>query len=97
MAVALVTGANGFIGAHLVKALVERDYHVRCLVRGTSDLTSLHNIPDIELHLGDVRQPDTLVAPVQNVDIIFPLYRPDCSVWCRTPYRRSGKSRIEHT
>jgi nucleoside-diphosphate-sugar epimerase len=73
MAVALVTGANGFIGAHLVKALVERDYHVRCLVRGTSDLTSLHNIPGIELHLGDVRQPDTLVAPVQNVDIIFHL------------------------
>jgi nucleoside-diphosphate-sugar epimerase len=34
---ALVTGANGFVGSHLVEALVAAGLRVRCLVRATSD------------------------------------------------------------
>jgi len=34
----LVSGANGFIGSHLVEALLERGYNVICLVRKTSNL-----------------------------------------------------------
>jgi len=34
---ALVTGSCGFIGSHLVKALINRGYEVFCLIRKTSN------------------------------------------------------------
>jgi dihydroflavonol-4-reductase len=72
MAQVLVTGANGFIGSHLIPALLERGHTVRALVRPTSDLTALRGLP-ITLYLGDVRAPDTLRAPVEGVEIVFHL------------------------
>ena len=72
MAQILVTGANGFIGSHLVRALLLRGHRVRGLVRATSDLTSLQGL-DIELYLGDLREPDSLVAPLRGVDYVYHL------------------------
>ena len=72
MSIALVTGANGFIGSHLVPLLVERGYQVRCLVRTTSDLSALRGQP-VALYLGDLREPDTLVQPVVGVHYVFHL------------------------
>ena len=69
---ALVTGANGFIGSHLVRELLRRGYEVRCLVRHTSDLSSLPGLP-VTLYVGDVRDPDTLEEPTKDVDYIFHL------------------------
>ena len=40
MAGALVTGATGFIGYHVAKALKEKGYDVRALVRDGSDPSS---------------------------------------------------------
>jgi len=50
--VCLVTGATGFIGSHLAERLVRDGYQVRCLVRPTSDTTSLDGL-DVELATGD--------------------------------------------
>ncbi len=36
--IAVVTGASGFVGSHLVDLLIEKDYEVRCITRKTSNL-----------------------------------------------------------
>ena len=41
--VAVVTGANGFIGSHLVDYLLKKNFEVRCIVRGSSNLQWLEN------------------------------------------------------
>ena len=74
----LVTGANGFIGSHLVRhllALKEKEdwkEEIVCLVRSTSDLSSLKGL-DVKLVIGDVRNPKTLVKAVQGATYIFHL------------------------
>ena len=53
---AVVTGANGFVGSHLVDYLLEKDYEVHAIVRGNANLRWLEG-RRIELHpcgLGDV-------------------------------------------
>jgi nucleoside-diphosphate-sugar epimerase len=69
---ALVTGANGFIGSHLVRHLLGRGYDVSCLVRQTSDIRSLAGLP-VRIHIGDVRQPETLMAPLGGAEFVFHL------------------------
>lgn len=49
---ALVTGATGFIGSHLVEELVKRGYDVTCLVRKTSNLRWLDGLK-VNLVYGD--------------------------------------------
>jgi dihydroflavonol-4-reductase len=41
----LVTGANGLLGSHIVQELVNRNYHVRVLVRPGSNLFLLEGLP----------------------------------------------------
>jgi dihydroflavonol-4-reductase len=61
----IVTGANGFIGSHIVKKLLQASYQVRALVRPTSDLRSLENL-DVELAYGDILDPDSLQKAFQG-------------------------------
>lgn len=71
--VALVTGASGFIGSHLVEALVPRDWRVRCLVRNTSMLKWLPT-DDVTLINGEIEEPgENLDRAVKNVSVIFHL------------------------
>lgn len=67
---ALVTGASGFIGRHLVAALAARGWRVRCLVRRTSSVRPLIRA-GAELCCGDVTQPDVLGAAVAGADVVF--------------------------
>lgn len=53
----LVTGANGFLGSHLVDALLARGEEVTCLVRRTSNIRWLEGKP-VHLVYGDVADPD---------------------------------------
>lgn len=69
---ALVTGANGFIGSHLVEELLARGRHVRCLVRKTSDLRWLEGL-DVQVVRGDYEDEDSLGAAVLGADYIYHL------------------------
>ena len=68
--IALVTGANGLIGANLCRALLKEGYEVCAFVRRSSDLSSLNDLK-VELVYGDVLQPETLVAAAAGCDLIF--------------------------
>ena len=77
---ALVTGAGGFIGSHLVEFLCARDWNVRALVRYTSAggigfLAELDGrfTDRVEIVRGDLRDPDFVDEAVRGIDVIFNL------------------------
>lgn len=57
--VTLVTGGNGFVGCHVVRALVARGDRVRVLAREGADLTVLRGV-DCEMVKGDLRDRDSV-------------------------------------
>ncbi len=67
---ALVTGANGFTGSHLVKALEKRGDGVVGLVRKSSNLARLDDT-QIQLVYGDITDRNALCKAMQEVDTVF--------------------------
>lgn len=67
---ALVTGANGFTGSHLVKALEQRGDTVVGLVRKTSDRSRLAQC-QVELVYGDITDRAALQTAMRGVDLVF--------------------------
>jgi len=68
----LITGANGFLGRHLARQLLERGHAVRTLVREGSDLSGLEGLA-VEKAYGDVTQPSSLPKAVEGMDVVFHL------------------------
>ncbi|WP_118828413.1 NAD-dependent 4,6-dehydratase LegB [Salinibacter ruber] len=80
MARILVTGADGFIGSHLVEALVERGEEVRAFVRynafnswGWLDTVNEDVREAIEIFSGDVRDPNGVRKAMQGIDVVYHL------------------------
>lgn len=67
---ALVTGANGFTGSHLVHKLEQRGDAVVGLVRKSSNLSRLSDC-QVQLVYGDVTDRDALRAAMTEVDAVF--------------------------
>ena len=67
---ALVIGASGFLGSHLVKELVRKGFKVRILVRVSSNLEALQGF-DYEKSIGDVMDLPSLKLAMEGCDWVF--------------------------
>lgn len=79
MSTILVTGASGFVGAHVVPALLDAGHRVVALVRGESAGEDvLRRLPvahrgGVELRTGDVTRPASLGSALVGVDAVVHL------------------------
>jgi NAD dependent epimerase/dehydratase len=76
----LVTGADGFIGSHLVEYLVHQGYEVRALVLynsfnswGWLDSCALDVVGKFEVFSGDIRDPHGVRAAMQDCGVVLHL------------------------
>jgi NAD dependent epimerase/dehydratase len=76
----LVTGADGFIGSHLVEHLIEEGFQVKAFVYynsfnswGWLDTLPKEVLNKIEIFTGDIRDPNGVRTAVKGVDIIYHL------------------------
>ena len=76
----LVTGADGFIGSHLVEALMERG----CLVRAFAFYNSFNSwgwldtlpkavLQQLDVFAGDIRDPNGVLEAMKGCDVVFHL------------------------
>jgi dihydroflavonol-4-reductase len=79
----LVTGANGFVGAAIVRALLADGVSVVALARETSDLRNLDALP-ITVRFGDVLEPDSLRSAMQGCRHVIHAAA-DYRLWSRDP------------
>jgi len=80
---AFVTGATGFVGSHVARALAARGADLRLLVRSSSDL---RNIQDLraEQVTGDLRDAESLKKALSGCDVVFHVAA-DYRLWVRDP------------
>lgn len=75
----LITGGAGFIGSHLADELLDRGYSVRALdnlseqVHGPEGRRPDYLDPDVELMVGDVRDPDAVHRALDGIDYVYHL------------------------
>ncbi len=68
--VSVVTGANGFVGSHLVDLLLEKGHKVKCIVRESSNLRWLDG-KDVDLHKCGLFDKDGLKEALRDADYLF--------------------------
>lgn len=67
---ALVTGATGFVGSHIVEHLVSEGVEAVCLVRPTSDTAFLRTLP-VEITVGRLDDREDVLRAAAGADYIF--------------------------
>jgi dihydroflavonol-4-reductase len=84
---ALVTGATGFVGANLARALPRHGRQVQVLVRSSDDEKALANLPNESLAKrmwGDLRDFESLKSAVAGCDEVYHVAA-DYRFWARNP------------
>ena len=80
---AFVTGATGFVGSHVARALAEQGAELRLLVRSNSNLKNVEDIK-ADLVTGDLRDPASLEKGIAGCDVVFHVAA-DYRLWVRDP------------
>ena len=83
MTTTLVTGANGFVGAAVVRALLAAQRRVRGLVRAGSERRNLAGVP-IEVVVGDITDPQSLSTAMRGCSAVFHVAA-DYRLWVADP------------
>jgi dihydroflavonol-4-reductase len=81
----LVTGGTGFVGANLVRELLDTGARVRVLARPTSDRRALTGLP-VEVVPGDLLDPASLRAGLAGVEVVYHVAA-DYRLWAPDPAR----------
>ncbi len=79
----LVTGGTGFVGSHVVRALLSRGRSVRCLVRPESRRDQLEGLP-VEIAVGNLTDAASLAPALSGVHTLYHVAA-DYRLWARDP------------
>ena len=79
----LVTGANGFIGSHVARFLLQQGEEVRVLVRPQSDRRVLEGL-SVEFAEGDLRDAASLSRAIDGVNRVYHVAA-DYRLWAKNP------------
>jgi dihydroflavonol-4-reductase len=91
---ACVTGATGFLGSHVARALAAQGAELRVLVRATSDLRNIADL-NAERVAGDLRDPGSIEKAVSGCEVVFHVAA-DYRLWVRDP-EQMYRSNVEGT
>src|ERR1051326_4585121 len=91
---AFITGATGFVGAHVARALASQGADLRLLARTTS---RMENIAELraDVAYGDLREPESLKKAMQGCEFVFHVAA-DYRLWVRDP-QEMYKANVEGT
>jgi dihydroflavonol-4-reductase len=78
-----LTGATGFVGSHVARALAEQGADLRLLVRANSNTKNIDDVK-ADLFTGDLRDPASLEKGIAGCEVVFHVAA-DYRLWVRDP------------
>ena len=78
-----LTGATGFVGYHVARALAAQGAELRMLVRKSSNLSNLEGIPG-STFVGDLAAPESIRSALAGIDALVHVAA-DYRLWIRDP------------
>ncbi|MGH9504946.1 MAG: hopanoid-associated sugar epimerase [Terriglobales bacterium] len=91
---AFVTGATGFVGSHVARALAAQGAELRLLVRSSSDPRNIQDLK-AEQVIGDLRDEGSIRKAMAGCDVVFHVAA-DYRLWVRDP-EQMYSSNVEGT
>jgi dihydroflavonol-4-reductase len=91
---AFVTGATGFVGAHVASTLEEQGAELRLLVRPSSDLRNIESLKADRV-VGDLRDHASIEKAMSGCNVVFHVAA-DYRLWIRDP-QEMYRSNVEGT